>query len=172
MPTIAVIKESLRQWVEYAISDTDAANRTIFAQQGSPRPELPYLSISIDTITAVGRDAVGETDDRGERDVVGNRLMSVTVQAYGSDAVGLAEAARSYLWAQDVLDIFNNDGLAFVDATAVQNIAEVIGAEFEERATFSPRFAFASTITEDVGYFDSVTSTGTLIDLDDSEVSI
>lgn len=161
---IETIQPALRDWVEYAVRNTEAKGRTAFARQRMPKLEGPYVTIDVESIQQVGQDERRSVDDDGMRTVRGPRVVQTTIVAYGSGALNLAEVVRSALWLNDVQTRLRRAGLARQTIGAVQNLTTALETTFEERGMFEARFVYTAEQTESVSFIDRVQGEGELWD--------
>lgn len=157
---IASVKTALRKWVELALVGTAAEGHAVLSRQGGPRPARPYAMVGIDSVQMRGRDEKRDIDAAGERDVVGPRVVTATVQVFGANALGLAEGLRATLTLDAVRALLRSEGVSFLAAEAVQDITIALETDFEERAAFEVRVAYASSQTESVGWIAHVEVAG------------
>lgn len=170
MPTVTQIKAALRTWAINAVDGTGAEGRVIFVDQGQPRPARPYLDVKVNGIETRGRDELRPIDDDGLRDVVGVRAVRATINAYGPDALELAERTRSALWLENTTDLLRAAGISFWRAEPTLDITTEIDTSIEPRAVFEALFGVASVQTENVGAIECVEGEGTYIAPDGSPV--
>lgn len=162
------VRLALRKWVEYAVDGfEDPEVAVVFSQQGTPRPPRPYVDITIDAIAQVGRDERRPIDALGNRTVTGPRVVTVTVVAYGSGAIGIAEQVRSALWLEGVQRRLRLQGVSFLQADSVQNGTVELETELEARGIFAAQFAYRSAQTEAVGFAETVEVAGSVYDVYD-----
>jgi len=127
--------------VALVTTGTGAQVQVIFAGQDSPRPDLPYLTISITSLgPADGHDEARVTldgSDVPQHTAYGRRTASVSIQGYGEDtAEWLEELRLSCALADDVADTLEAAGyprLGFYTEGTVQQIDQLLDTSTEDR---------------------------------------
>jgi len=133
----------------------------IFADQNSPRPNLPYAVVRIDTIIDVGFDEVREIDSvTNIATIGGQRQATVTVDYFGPNPLVEITKAFNALEKQNVLDQLSASGIAILDKNDIQNLTDMLETIFEERASFDFFLGFADNVEDDLGIIESTEVTG------------
>lgn len=97
----------------------------------------------------------------GIREVVGTRLVDMTVECLGGPAVERAEAILSSLELVATQDTLLTAGLAIYPAEAVRDLTGLYDTRHERRARLELHFATDSTLSEFVGTIEQVELTRT-----------
>lgn len=163
MTTRANIEDAVYTWVQVSTGQT-----VIFAEQGPPRPDTPYLTIKVNGPVSVGFDeGRGLADPTGAPDPAvqtyrGEREVSVSVQAFGAGALDYARAAARALSTETTRSQLAAASLFHRGIVpAVNELTELLETEFEERAQFDATLGFAEEYTDDVYLIEDVEGQGT-----------
>jgi len=159
-----VIDELIYDWVS-----TFSGITTIWADDNSPKPDLPYISLRKGTVTPIGHGYISVPTSSGISKISGDRDMIVNFQAYGNNAFGKLEN----LWhvrldpgSQELLYI---GGLSLIELFALTNLTGLNDTLFEGRAQMDLLFRFVSQRTNiDVGLIETVEIEGNLKEPDDT----
>jgi hypothetical protein len=166
------LEDAVRAWVVAATGL--AADRVYFADQDLPVSEIaPRVSIRIGDLVQVGQDSWDHDYDPGrgagqevEIRAKGMRTLAVDLQAFAPTTVGAGVTARSLLaTAQAMLSLpsvrtaLNDAGLGLLEQGTVQRIPQPRQAMQEDRATLSVRFCVSQSVSERLGYIETVIPT-------------
>jgi hypothetical protein len=160
------LEAALRQWV---IDGTGVTN-VYFADQKMPQLSGDFAVIRIGDMLPLGAydsqeaytDLTADAGEEVELRVRADRELFVNVQVFTESTVG-NESARALLGRLSVatgLDSvrvkLQDAGLSPFDLGKVQNIAALIGASQTGRANLDCRFYLRDTVSDYVGYIDTV----------------
>lgn len=160
MITRAQIESAMRTWLVDALGGGVAV---IFADQGAPRPTTPYATCKVMGPRVVGHDDRRAISSEGLQDMVGDRVITVSVQVFGTDAMDKARTAANALNKEAARGKFATAGIATVGlAGGINELTALLEVGAEERAQFDAQFAFADEYTDDVGLIERVEGEGTL----------
>lgn len=164
-------ENAIHSWVSNQTGIT-----TIWANQSGPRPDTPFITLSISSFVQVGQDSItssfNPSADQGEEitlTVGGNRQISLQIQCFGEDAVGASSprAIISQLKASLRLPSNNQNlidaGLFPHGIVSTVDVPAVVATGFEPRTIMDTNFFIWEEITETTGYIDTVSGTGTLV---------
>jgi hypothetical protein len=160
--TRAQLKAAVYAWVYGATSTT-----VIFAEQDSPRPDPPYLTVKVGTVASVGQEETREMVDPGApalatQHYFGDREVTVSVQAFGDGAMDLARKAARALATETTMAQLAAANLCHRGTIpAVNELTELLDTGFEERAQFDAALAFGEDYTDIVGLIEVVEGEGT-----------
>jgi hypothetical protein len=156
--TRATIEAAVVTWLSDATSKT-----VILANQGTPRPARPYLTVLISSVRTVGGEDARAISAVGVQTIYGDREVSVSVQAFGAGALDLARAAALALNKETVRQKLATSGLCPSGITPiVAELTELLETDFEERAQFDAVLALGETYTDTVGLIEHVEGEGTI----------
>lgn len=163
------VENAVRTWV-LAASGL-AANRVYFADQDVPAGEAaPRVTIRIGGPVHLGLDAIEQSFDPGQpagqeilQTARGFRTITVDLQSFAPTMVGAGDTAlavmakiQAALSLPSVRYTLNTAGLGVLQEGNIQRIPQVRQAINEDRATLSVRFCVTQSISERLGYIDSV----------------
>lgn len=163
MITRATIEDALIVWLAAATSGS-----VIVADQNKPRPETPYLTVKVQGPLQLGQDSAGALTDPGapayaSQAYLGEREVSVSIQAFGSGAVDLARSAVNALSTETTRSQLGTAGL-FRRGGPIQvnELTALLDTDFQERAQFDVTFGLVDEYTDSVPLIESVECEGTL----------
>lgn len=164
MTTRANIEAAVQTWVADALG---GAVPVVFVEQGKPRPAPPYLTVKVSGPTSIGHDEDRKLEDPGAPALAvqtyrGDREVSVSVQAFGTDAMDNARAAARALATETTRSQLALAGLCHRGIVpTVNEITEPLETSFEPRAQFDATLAFGEDYTDEVGLIEHVEGEGT-----------
>lgn len=161
------VEDALQAWVRSSTGLSDS--QVIWSSQTGPRPAGAFITLHVSGLVAVGvvdevRDDFDALRPEGEEvhfEVTGTRELSVSLQAFGevlsaSGARGLLSRLQTGLVLPTVRETLALAGLTPFDVGAVSDVPALVGTRFEGRAAMTVRFYARDTLTEAVGYIDTV----------------
>lgn len=131
--------------------------RVIWQDQNEPRPARPYFAMKI--LTGPLREGHDEEimneDDKME--MSGSRMISVSMNFYGTKALeGMAQVQSRLQW-QSVRDILAKKNLVFVSDSGVRDLSQLLENQTETRSQMDATFRFTDTgVDEGVGIIERV----------------
>jgi len=147
------VKTNLYTW---AISVVPALTPVIFANENSPRPALPYVTLYLTSLVQIGEDWTPKPDNAGGAEMVGDREFTLQIQCYGGDPITILENVRSSLQKQSVLDTLRANGIVFVNHFPISDVTQLLDTEYEARGTMDVLFRIAQLNTDDLGKIETV----------------
>lgn len=149
----ATVKTNLYNW---AISVLPVGMPVIFWEPNAPRPNVPYATLFLSSILAVGQDwASNESDSAGLINMQGDRQFTLSFQVYGgTDPLTVLENVRSSLQKQTILDTLRTNGIVFFQSLNIEDITDLIDSQWERRASLDILFGIGQNYTDNPGYFD------------------
>lgn len=159
MITRAQIETAMRTWLVDALG---GGVTVIFADQAAPRPDPPYATCKVMGPRSVGHDDRRAIDDDGLQDMVGDRVITVSVQVFGDGAVDNARTAANALNKEAARAKLATVGIAPRGGSAINELTALLEVGAEERAQFDAQFGFADEYTDDVGLIERVEGEGTI----------
>jgi hypothetical protein len=149
-----VVKSNLYTWANAVVP---SGMPVIFYEPNAPRPSTPYVSLYMNTITAVNQDwSSPDADASGNIEMHGDRQFTLQVQAYGNDPLTVLENIRTSLQKQTVLDTLRANGIAFYQSLTINDITELVDSRFERRAQLDILFGIGQVYQDGPGYFDEI----------------
>ena len=152
------LKSDLYGLIQPLIDET-----TIWMDQSTPRPALPYVGMRINNRIRVKSDHYSDADDEGVITIAGDREFTLNVQRYGPDSVNVLDSLADNLRKVTVIEAFAAKKIAVIETTgqALDISFSQDGVKYEPRASLDLRFRVRSSIADTVGYFDTVVTTST-----------
>ncbi len=142
----------------------------MWAEQNAPRPgdgvdiTKSHITLRLGAGARVGQDFVDTPNVSGIANVIGNRDLTLSVQAFGPGARQELEDIRSSLSRPTIQDLLRAGDIVYRDAFPVQNVAALLESSYEERASLDVLFGTHEELTDDLGYIDTVNGSGDLKD--------
>ena len=155
---VATLKSRL-----YALIDPFFTEPVIWADQTSPRPPLPYVTIRLGVITPIGESHYSDVDALGVQTVTGVRESILNVNRFGPDSVASLETFSDKLALNSTLDKFSIQKIAAFDVSPVTDVAQLLnGIAIEPRASVDVSIRWNSDQVDNVGIIETVVSGGTI----------
>lgn len=135
---------------------------TIWLDQSTPRPALPYVGMRINNRIRVKSDHYSDSDDDGVITISGDREFTLNVQRYGPDSVNVLDSLADNLRKITVIESFAAKQIAVIETAnqALDISFSQDGIKYEPRASLDLRLRIRSAIADTVGYIDTVVNTG------------
>jgi hypothetical protein len=147
----------------YALIDPFFTEPVIWADQTSPRPPLPYVTIRLGVISPVGEPHYSDVDNAGIQTVLAVRESILNVNRFGPDSVASLETFSDKLMLNSNLDKFSVQDISAFDVSAVTDVAQLLnGLAIEPRASVDVSIRWTADQTDNVGIIQTVISDGTL----------
>ena len=163
-----IVKNSLYTW---AIAVVPSGMPVIYYQPNAPRPNEPYVSLYLNSITAVNQDySAPNSDVNGNIYMHGDRNFTLQVQAYGNDPLTVLENMRISLQKQTVLDTLRANGIAFYQSLTITDITDLVDSKYERRAQLDILFGIGQVYQDAPGYFDIIEVDENILDAEDTIV--
>lgn len=159
MIDITSFEDTLLAWLTDLLSIS-----VIFANQKGPRPDKPYATINITSVTKIGRDE--ETVVGTDFSYKGNRVIGVSLQFLGTDnnVLVYAEQVESALDRSLLKEALTTAEISVLTISEATNVDELIEDGYDKRTAISVRFAIGSTVTIAVDTIDEVNAEKTIKD--------
>lgn len=149
-----IVRENLYNW---AILVVPSGTPVIFYEPNAPRPIVPYVTLYLNSVTAINQDwSSTEADSIGVINMKGDRQFTLQIQAYGNDPLTLLENIRTSLQKQTVLDNLRASGIAFYESLTINDISELVDSKYERRAQLDILFGLAQIYNDAPGYFSTI----------------
>lgn len=161
------VENAIHAWVTAASGL--AGNHVVWANQNSPRPTTPFITLSIDGPLQFGQDEnsheFDSDGDPGEEIIMrarGTREIVVRSQFFGGGVTGdagaraLADAVRMRLELETYRAPLRAAGVFPFDGGSIRWIPAIVGAGFEARATLESRFYLSDEVEELTTYIETV----------------
>lgn len=165
----ATVKTNLYTW---AVSVLPVGMPVIYWEPNAPRPEIPYVSLFLNSIVAPNQDwTSAQADANGVTLMQGDRQFTLSMQAYGgTDPLTVLENVRSSLQKQTVLDTLRANGIVFYSSLNIEDITDLIDSQWERRASMDILFGIGQSYSDAPGYFDKTVIQEIINDIDGSVV--
>lgn len=153
------LEDALTAWVELVLP----GGRKVVGWPTAPRPQLPYVTIRISDIVEIGQDDRGAVDlGTGVQIIYGDRLLTLSVQAFGPGALDLLRKLANSIWKQSVSAVLLDAGLSPMKPGLINDLTGFLETSAEERGHVDMVFGFKDTYEDNVGVIEHVTGDGTI----------
>lgn len=158
----------------FALYDPLITETVIWADGNAPRPALPYVAMKVMGIRRVNGDWRSESIGvNGLQTVLGDREFTLNIQRFGTESVEALSTLADKLRLTTNIEKFNTAKLPIVDAEDVVDVAALLDkAQIEPRASLDVFMRMKSTLTDNVGYIDTVEIETTMTKPDGSTLPI
>ncbi len=148
------LKDDLYDLLQPIITGT-----VIYADQNMPRPTLPYSTIKVSSFVRVNKDHYSDPNNAGIQTVKGDREFTVSIQNYGNaDAVTFLNDVAGKLQLTTNIDKFMAKKISCFNTGTANDLSTVINnTMIESRASLDIFCRIKSSLTDNVGYIDTVT---------------
>jgi len=161
------LQQAFSDWVK-----SETGYTTIWESANAPRPQKPYCSLNISSITQFGQIYNATTDIDGEVAIISELDLTLAVNVFSDkssqdiDSLMTLQELYASLKKQDNLDYFYSNGIGFIQQLAMTNISSLLGTDFEQRAQMELDFRIGTQIIDNVGWIETVIMKGKVNDKD------
>jgi hypothetical protein len=152
MINLSTVKTTLITWA----ATNSGLSRVILANQNAPRPTLPYLTILLTPFIAIGDDYIYPPDVAGVRKIKGNREFTVTINAFGTNAINYLQLLINSLEKPSVLEYLRANGIVFIRKLAINDVTALLETVYEERSICDIQFRLGENFTDNNSWIDQV----------------
>lgn len=147
---------ALYDWASGQLTDP-----VIWANQDGPQPEGIYTTLNVIAGTREGVPHISEPDASGDAVISQGQLITVSINTFGSGALGVIQALRNSLEKITAQRELRASGFAYVRVlSGPQDIAAITGTTWQPRAQMDVQFRAAIAIVDDIGVISSVGYSG------------
>ena len=117
----------------------------------APRPNGTYATVNIAALTVIGNGekAYNPSGDDVLSTHYAQMNATVSVNFYREGARQAAAEFLNALWRQEVIDLWNANGMGFIDSTDVRDLTYLLNQDHEERAQLDINVHFLLTALEE-----------------------
>jgi hypothetical protein len=163
-PTLAELRQAIYDFVSGCLP---SGWKAIFERQNAPRPsdETPpskYVTIFLSPLIKPNlRDFQGGVQqldtDVFAVEMVGDRELTVTLQAFGKGGIQVLEDLRTCLDVESVLEALRSDNLFVIQALGIQDLTGLYDSQYLERGSLDVRFrTHARVLDQEASYIEVV----------------
>jgi hypothetical protein len=134
------------------------AETVIWADQNSPRPQLPYWTVRVQGRRKIGRDDRSPgVDANGIQQIFGVREATVQLQRIGPDSDELMAFFRDQISKVSVRDAWFLSKVPVYDMGPVNNVPyQMDGGHLEPRSSLDLFIRYGAMLDDDVGVIETV----------------
>jgi hypothetical protein len=160
--TRASLEDAIVAWVDAALP----GGRVALGWQKAPRHlPTPYVTVRIAGITPIGQDDRLPVDlETGEQDIYGDRLVTVSCQAFGAGALDRIRALSNSIWRETIAAGLLAAGLCPQMPGPINDLTQLLETEPEERAHVDINFGVKDLYSDQVGVIEHVEGDGTVVE--------
>lgn len=137
---------------------------TIFDRPNAPRPaERPYATINVNNIRQLGREESDAPDGTGTCNVWAHYSLDVEFTAFGTGAKNTINRLQFAFNKSSVVDALLAGELALVGHDNVLDLPQIRDTIWEENSRFNATFHVRIADTDEVGFIEHFTGTGSLL---------
>lgn len=155
MIDLSAIENGVYAWCSTELQDT----QFIFENQNAPIPEGSFGSINVVSVSKIGIDGkhydYSPDTDKFTESIEGPREVLVSVNIFGAEAFNRCAQLQASTRKTSSSIVFYQNGISFVDFTAIRDLTEVISGEWEPRAQFDITFYVNSSYNGLIDRIDS-----------------
>lgn len=166
----STLQNNIYTWINGEIALMPGSHVVIWQYSNAPRPERPYISLLIPTITPVGHTSYGKVDENGIITILSQNLMTLSITYHGKESAqnmsGQQALSQILLSTKKeyVQQLFINSKIGFMTRLAQSTMQNLVGTSFEEQSILDLSFMLLTDITDDVGLIEHVEISGQFLD--------
>jgi hypothetical protein len=158
-----LISEIYKKLYDFTLRATGyAADKIIIANQSTPRPKKPFITISVGSFKNIGTPMIKHLDDQGLQEATVSMIFTASFQAF-SDKMHEAEDILSTLYIKFATelqnDIFKGEMALQRTLKNVTAIPTALNEQIESRAMLDLEMGFNKSTTYQVGLVEAVVVT-------------
>lgn len=148
----------------YGVAQPVLACVAIFDRPNTPRPDTrPYATINVNNIRQLGREESDAPNGSGICSVWAHYALDVEFTAFGSGAKNTINRLQFAFNKSSVVDAFLVGELALVGHDNVLDLPAIRDTIWEETSRFNATFHVRIADTDEVGFIEHFTGTGSLL---------
>lgn len=129
--------------------------------QNGRLPDRPFVAAKVIAEAREGMASIGELQEDGTVSIQQGVVFTVSVAVFGPNAFDLAQDIRDSVELISMLDLFYDNGLAFVDViNGPVDLAAIASTGWEGRAQVDVRFRTNREILDNLGIIEHVELSG------------
>jgi len=153
------IKQVLKDWIN--ANKGDPSITVIEANQNAPRPELPYITLLVTSVTVEEHANISSPNSDGDASIENEAAVMCSLQCFADDAFSILSGLKLSLEKVTVKQNLRAVGLPYIRTLSeVSDISEVVGTNFETRASLDLEFRTTLSVIDNIGVIESVYGTG------------
>lgn len=162
----SLLQKNIGDWIS-----TESAITPIWQYSNAPRPDRPYISLLIPTITPVGHTSYGKVDAAGIIKILSQNLMTLSITYHGQESpqnmLGQETLSKILLSVKKeyVQQLFIDSQIGYLTRLAQNTLPNLVGTSFEEQSILDLSFMLLTDITDiDAGLIERVEVAGEYLD--------
>lgn len=142
----------------YTLLKNNITETLIFANQNSPRPQLPYWTMRLNVQTSLGTEEYGNSvDDNGNQNIDGVREATIQLQRIGDDSKQKVIDLKNDLQKTSVREKWHIANISLYNIGAVNDAPYLMDDDhFEKRAAMDLFVRFGERTVDAVGLIETV----------------
>lgn len=135
----------------------------IRANQSTPRPNPPYISVNITSMTPFGLPTYSLATAAGDQTITQDLSLSLSIQGYGYTAIDELQKVRSYTTTQAGEESLNDKSLVFLSDTGIRENSVVLDTTTEERYLYEINMGTSIQEIENTSYIENTDVTDNIL---------
>ena len=155
---ISEIYVKLRTFASFALNYNPLIT-VAYANQSATRPDKPFVTISVGTLSQVDGEIRREIDAQGMQDVILQKSFIVTFNAYSDtthDSENILNFLENGLFTEQAYQIFAGNMAAVRTVLGVTSLPKDVSAAMESRAILEIEFRVNQNVISDVGLIEHI----------------
>jgi len=166
--TRAAIEDALVTWMALA-----TGAKVVIGWPNAPRAlPLPYMKMRFFGWKSYGQDDLGNIDSSGVQLIYGDRIVTLSINAYGTGALDLIRKLCNSIWQGTIIDTLLAQGISPMLPGPIHELTEFLETEAEERAHVDFDVGVKDVYTDDVGLIEHVTGDGKCVAETGTEITL
>jgi hypothetical protein len=166
MTDLDIFRTRIITWIEQ-----NSARPVWWENQNFPSTTAPFLTVFISTIENEGLAETTNIDEFGNRLVLLNRRVTLSLTGFGDGSVAEVMRLHDTLYFRSIIDEFNNDGVSFISLIAMNDNTRLLESTMQEQAVADLVFTFRPEYSENVSYIETVEAEGEFYNSDNDLVT-
>jgi len=162
----SVLQDKIYSWINGEVALMPGSYVVIWQYSNAPRPDRPYISLLIPTITPVGHASYGKVDENGIITILSQNLMTLSIIYHGQESPQNMLGQQVLNWIllstkkEYVNQIFRDSGIGYLTRLSQNTLQNLVATSFEEQTILDLSFLLVTDIIDDVGLIERVEMSG------------
>lgn len=126
----------------------------IWDNENAPRPNIPYISLRILSISKIGQSYYDSPDHNGDRIIKYDEDFTLSIRSYGQGTDDNLQLLKDSLQKESVIQYLQRNGLSIRNENNITDISILIDETREERFLYEVFFGIAHCIEENIGVIE------------------
>jgi hypothetical protein len=146
----------------WALNNTVTVPTVYWAYPNAPEPLSPAFSIRATLTATPDHSHLGDVDDNGNQTVSDNSEATITITGVGKGTYAALEDLATSCRKQSAIRAAATQGIALIDRPRITDVTGLLNRiQAEERGQLTVSVRFVNTVSDNVGWIDTVNMQGT-----------